>query len=114
MQQGREAEAIAFYEAHHANGASIEVDEREILSDRRCSHSLTALSSLSVVRNEVAEIRESMEFARRNKSEGYSSFFKTPGNRHRLLIIITVGMATQLSGNGIVSYYLPRCDLNRP
>ena len=37
---------------------------------------------------------------------GYLDFFRTAGNRHRLLIIITIGIFSQWSGNGLVSYYL--------
>lgn len=52
---------------------------------------------------EVAEIRESMEIAKRTKQQNYLSFFKTPGNRHRLLIILCTGAGAQLAGNGIVA-----------
>ena len=33
-------------------------------------------------------------------------FFKTKGNRHRLLILVALGFFSQWSGNGIISYYL--------
>ena len=36
----------------------------------------------------------------------YVDFVRTPGNRHRLLIIVSIGIMVQWSGNGIVSYYL--------
>lgn len=35
-----------------------------------------------------------------------SAFFKTPGNRRRLVVIVAVGCGTQLVGNGLVAYYL--------
>jgi MFS family permease len=31
---------------------------------------------------------------------------KTPGNRHRLIILISLGFFSQWSGNGLVSYYI--------
>lgn len=36
----------------------------------------------------------------------YMELWKTPGNRHRLLISITLGIFSQWCGNGVVSYYL--------
>lgn len=36
----------------------------------------------------------------------FLTFFKTSGNRHRLLICCLVGFMCQWSGNGIVTYYL--------
>jgi hypothetical protein len=36
----------------------------------------------------------------------YLDFLKSPGNRHRLLIIVVVGVSTNWVGNGIISYYL--------
>jgi len=35
-------------------------------------------------------------------------FFKTKGNRHRLLILVTLGFFSQWSGNAIISYYLTK------
>jgi Sugar (and other) transporter len=35
-------------------------------------------------------------------------FFKTKGNRHRLLILVTLGFYSQWSGNAIISYYLTK------
>jgi hypothetical protein len=32
--------------------------------------------------------------------------WRTPGNRHRLLILISIGFFSQWSGNGLVSYYI--------
>lgn len=56
---------------------------------------------------ELEEIKEAIELER-NATEGvsYMSFLRTPGNRHRLAIIIMVGFFSQWVGNGIISYYL--------
>jgi hypothetical protein len=35
-------------------------------------------------------------------------FFKSKGNRHRLLILVTLGFFSQWSGNAIISYYLTK------
>ncbi|OJJ43637.1 hypothetical protein ASPZODRAFT_136087 [Penicilliopsis zonata CBS 506.65] len=40
------------------------------------------------------------------ESSGYAEMLKTPGNRHRLFISITLGIYSQWVGNGVVSYYL--------
>lgn len=36
----------------------------------------------------------------------YMELFKTPGNRRRLLISVSLGVFSQWCGNGVVSYYL--------
>lgn len=40
-------------------------------------------------------------------SASYIDMVKTPGNRHRLFISVTLGIFSQWAGNGVVSYYLP-------
>ncbi|BEJ14451.1 hypothetical protein CspHIS471_0402180 [Cutaneotrichosporon sp. HIS471] len=56
---------------------------------------------------EFQEIKEAID-AERSAVQGvsYASFLKTPGNRHRLAILIMVGFFSQWVGNGIISYYL--------
>ncbi|KAH7141481.1 general substrate transporter [Dactylonectria estremocensis] len=39
---------------------------------------------------------------------GWKALLKTPGNRRRLLVIVLLGLFSQWSGNGLVSYYLAR------
>ncbi|KAH8673293.1 general substrate transporter [Xylariales sp. PMI_506] len=39
---------------------------------------------------------------------GWSALVKTPGNRRRLLLLILLGLFSQWSGNGLVSYYLAK------
>jgi MFS family permease len=36
----------------------------------------------------------------------YAELWKTPGNRRRLLISVSLGIFSQWCGNGVVSYYL--------
>lgn len=55
------------------------------------------------------EFREICSFIEEEKhlpQTRYSDLLKTPGNRHRLLIIVVAGIAMNWVGNGIVSYYL--------
>jgi hypothetical protein len=40
------------------------------------------------------------------QDNSYLSFFKTKGNRKRLAVIAFMAVGTQLSGNGLVTYYL--------
>lgn len=58
------------------------------------------------VQFEYAEIKETLrlEFMYK-KSSSYLDFLKTRGNRYRLLLIASLGLFSQWSGNGLVSYY---------
>lgn len=40
-----------------------------------------------------------------NKHSSYMDFFRTPGNRYRLMILISLGLFSQWSGNAIISNY---------
>jgi MFS family permease len=56
---------------------------------------------------ELEEIKEALRLEREaSETTSYLSFFKTPGNRKRFLIILAVGFFSQWSGNGLISYYL--------
>ncbi|KAJ8114313.1 hypothetical protein OPT61_g3778 [Boeremia exigua] len=59
-----------------------------------------------LVRFEVAEIQAALQFERTTHNAGYADFFKTAGNRRRLLICISLGFVIQWCGNGLVSVYL--------
>ncbi|KAK7414939.1 hypothetical protein QQX98_006264 [Neonectria punicea] len=39
---------------------------------------------------------------------GWKALLKTPGNRRRILVIVLLGLFSQWSGNGLVSFYLAR------
>lgn len=84
--QNRTDEAIDMLAKYHANG------------DR----------SSRLVRFQVAEIEASLTQEKDQKAMKWAEFVRTPGNRRRLLILLFVGYATQWSGNGLTSYYLPR------
>ncbi|CZT18155.1 related to hexose transporter protein [Ramularia collo-cygni] len=55
---------------------------------------------------EVQEIKETIALEKEFEGNGWLVFFKTVGNRRRLLILLTLGLFSQWSGNGIASYYL--------
>jgi len=60
----------------------------------------------STVMFEYAEMKETIriEFLHK-KNSSYMDFIKTAGNRKRLLMIISLGLFSQWSGNALVSYY---------
>jgi hypothetical protein len=59
-----------------------------------------------VVQLEFAEITTAMALEKsHNSSFGFLDFLRTPGNRKRLYIIVAIGLFSQWSGNGLVSYY---------
>ncbi|PVH80446.1 general substrate transporter [Cadophora sp. DSE1049] len=56
---------------------------------------------------ELAEIGEAIRVETElNATLSYSDMLKTPGNRRRLLITVSLGVFSQFVGNGVVSYYL--------
>lgn len=59
-----------------------------------------------VVNLELREIRDTIQLEQKYECTGWSELWRTKGNRHRLLILITAGLFSQLSGNGLVSYYI--------
>jgi MFS family permease len=81
---GRVEEARAILAEHHGNG------------DANCL----------LVRYELAEIIESLKSDGVKKSGKWKEWFVSSGNRRRLAIIMFLPVMTQLSGNGVISYYL--------
>lgn len=59
-----------------------------------------------VVMLELNEIRDTLKMEQEFEGNNWLELFKTPGNRHRLIILCSVGFFSQWSGNGLVSYYL--------
>lgn len=62
----------------------------------------------------MAQINTALELEKEAATFGYLDFFRTPGNRKRLFIIVYVGAVTQLLGNGIIvralfNLFRPRC-----
>ncbi|RSH90688.1 hypothetical protein EHS25_001293 [Saitozyma podzolica] len=85
ISKGKNEQALQILAKYHANG-----DDQDPL-----------------VQLEYAEIVEAIEAEKAaTKGSSYIQFFKTKGNRHRLIICILVGFMCQWAGNGIVTYYL--------
>lgn len=59
-----------------------------------------------LVQCELTEIRDTIKMEQEFEGNGWPELWRTPGNRRRLLIMITAGFFSQWSGNGLVSYYL--------
>lgn len=60
-----------------------------------------------LVNYEMIEITSTLKAeAEANSSAGYIDMIRTPGNRKRLFISISLGFFAQWAGNGVVSYYL--------
>jgi len=84
MSKDRTDEALATLGKYHANGNTED----------------------PTVQFEYLEIKETLrlEFLYK-KTSSYLDFLKTRGNRYRLLLIASLGLFSQWSGNGLVSYY---------
>lgn len=80
---GKDEQALRLLAQLHANG-----EERDEL-----------------VQYELVEIKRSVEIDRAT-STGYTSFFKTKGNRMRLFVLMSIAASGQLCGNGLISYYI--------
>lgn len=60
-----------------------------------------------LVNVEFEEIQQTIALEKELENNAWSELWKTPGNRHRSIILISIGFFSQWSGNGIVSYFLP-------
>ncbi|KAF2149855.1 hexose transporter protein [Myriangium duriaei CBS 260.36] len=59
-----------------------------------------------VVLLEMSEIKDTLVIEKEVEANGWSELWRTPGNRHRLIILLSCGLFSQWSGNGLVSYYI--------
>lgn len=59
-----------------------------------------------LVQIEYREIRDTIKLEQEFEGNGWVELFKTKGNRHRLVILVSLGFFSQWSGNGLVSYYM--------
>ncbi|KXS95683.1 hypothetical protein AC578_830 [Pseudocercospora eumusae] len=59
-----------------------------------------------VVLLEMQEIKDTIELEKSLEGNSWMQFIKTKGNRRRLLILLSLGLFSQWSGNGLASYYL--------
>lgn len=61
---------------------------------------------LAFIQFELNEIQRALELERLSASTNYTDFFTIPSFRRRLFLCLFVPSMMQLSGNGLVSYYL--------
>ncbi|KAF2842908.1 hexose transporter protein [Patellaria atrata CBS 101060] len=59
-----------------------------------------------VVQLEFQEIKETIKMEKEFEGNSWAELWRTKGNRHRLIILISAGIFSQWSGNGLVSYYI--------
>lgn len=84
--KGLESKAARVLSQYHASGTS------------KCEH---------LVAFEMAQIRHALNIEREiASSPSYLTCFATPGNRRRMFIIVAIAIASQWSGNGLVSSYI--------
>jgi MFS family permease len=77
-------------------------DAREVL----VKHHAGGDRDSKLVDFEMAEISAQIAIDREHKSLNYMEFFRTRANRKRLFLVVAITTNMQLSGNGLVSYYL--------
>ncbi|KAM7187503.1 lactose permease [Naviculisporaceae sp. PSN 640] len=58
------------------------------------------------VKAEIVEIKTTLEIELENSKRSWGDLIRTPGMRRRVVIGSLLGLATQLSGNVVISYYL--------
>ncbi|CUM50056.1 uncharacterized protein AC631_00900 [Debaryomyces fabryi] len=63
---------------------------------------------IGLVKFEVEEIQAALEMEKISANTSYIDFLRTPANRKRLFICIFIAILMQLSGNGLVSFYLSK------
>jgi len=89
---GKEEKGLAILAKVHANGN--EHDE--------------------MVQTEYVEIRDTLRMEKEAEGNGWLELVKTKGNRHRLIILLSAGLFSQWSGNGLVSYYINKVSIHSP
>lgn len=86
----------------------ISVGRVEEATDILAKHHAGGDRTDSLVTYQVVEIQATITAEKEaSSSASYADMIKTPGNRHRLFISVSLGIFAQWAGNGVVSYYLP-------
>ncbi|OLN85351.1 Lactose permease 31 [Colletotrichum chlorophyti] len=86
----------------------ISVGRVEEATDVLAKHHAGGDRTDSLVTYQIVEIQATITAEKEaSSSASYADMIKTPGNRHRLFISVSLGIFAQWAGNGVVSYYLP-------
>lgn len=84
----------------------ISVDRSE--EARKVLERICGAENTDLVNYEMFEITETLRVEQEaTSSASYVEMTRTKGNRHRLLITITIAFFSQWAGQGVISYYLP-------
>ncbi|CAJ0543771.1 Ff.00g039180.m01.CDS01 [Fusarium sp. VM40] len=88
---------------------------RWLISKDRDSEALDALKryhgngeETELVKLEYREIRAAIDLEKSSGATTWKSMVSTPGNRYRMFLVLCMGLMSQWSGNGLISYYLAR------
>ncbi|KAJ5511087.1 hypothetical protein LT330_006222 [Penicillium expansum] len=85
----------------------VSVDREEEAREILTKYHAAGDASSPLVNYEFQEILSTIRAEKEASNNGsYAEMFKTPGNRRRLMISISLGMFAQWVGNGVISYYL--------
>lgn len=61
-----------------------------------------------LVNVEFDEIQQTIALEKEYEKSTWSELWATEGNRHRSIILISIGFFSQWSSNGLISYFLPK------
>ncbi|KAM0372968.1 hypothetical protein HYE67_006664 [Fusarium culmorum] len=88
---------------------------RWLISNDRGDEALDALTQYhgegvrtELVELEYEEIRAAIEQEKLSGNTTWKSMVSTKGNRYRMFLVVCMGLMSQWSGNGLISYYLSR------
>ncbi|KAK9317838.1 general substrate transporter [Lipomyces starkeyi] len=88
---------------------------RWLVSNDRPDDALEALKryhgegqETDLVKLEFCEIQQVIKLEKESKLTSWKSLVSTSGNRYRLFLVLCMGVFSQWSGNGLISYYLSR------
>ncbi|KAI0098726.1 general substrate transporter [Nemania sp. FL0031] len=84
VHHGHKDKALALLAKYHSNG---DVNDELVL-------------------HELHEICSALELEEKDNRATFSDFLKTSGNRRRLLVLFTMAIGTNWTGNGVITYYL--------
>ncbi|KAF4536491.1 Sugar transporter [Lasiodiplodia theobromae] len=110
VSQGRTAEARAFFLYYHGDGTDSSSSSSPPSTSSTTPSPPSPSPSTSLADFELAEVQRALtleQSSTKTSNNSYAAMLRTPGNRHRLLISLTLGVSAQWNGSGIVSYYLP-------
>jgi sugar porter (SP) family MFS transporter len=86
ISKGKDDKAREFFVRYHANGDA----------------------NNQIVQSQYDQVKETLELEQIASRTGWAELYATPANRRRIIIVVCLGIFSQWSGNGLISYYLPK------